>query len=109
MAGMEVNEPTQDNSYYTDGRINIGEGYIFQAKVYDAPSKHGIEGGTISKLDVHKAGELVMRYDRGWVQEPQTPQEKEMIHRIRDGLGDKHQKPFKGFDRDANKDHGMDR
>ena len=84
-------------------------GYSFSAKLYDEPSKFGIEGGKISKLDIHKDGELVMRYDRGWDKEPKTPEHKEALQRIRNGLDDVPQKEFKGFDKTQDKDHGMER
>jgi len=98
----------RDTSLWIDGKITTMKGYEFQAKMYDEPSKFGIDGGKISKLDVRKDGELVMRYDRGWDKDPQTPEHKEALQRIRNGLDDSPQKPFKGFDKGANKDHGMD-
>lgn len=97
-----------DTSQWIDGKITTMKGYEFQAKMYDEPSQHGIDGGKISKLDVRKDGELVMRYDRGWDKDPKTPEHKEVLQRIRNGLDDSPQKPFKGFDKGAHKDHGMD-
>ncbi|MEP1610595.1 MAG: hypothetical protein ABJL72_01600 [Roseobacter sp.] len=97
-----------DPSQWIDGKITTMKGYEFQAKMTDEPSKHGIDGGKISQLDVRKDGELVMRYDRGWDKDPQTPEQKEALQRIRNGLDDSPQKQFKGFGKGANKDHGMD-
>lgn len=50
-----------------------------------------------------------MRYDRGWDKDPQTPEQKEALQRIRNGLNDSPKKEFKGFDKCADKDHGLDR
>lgn len=46
--------------------INWVEGYadntFFQAKLYDEPSVHGIDGGRVSKLYITDG----VNYDRGW-------------------------------------------
>ncbi len=48
------------------GTIEPGS-FTFRAKIYDLPSSFGIEGGTISKLEVRSmSGEIVVRFDRGW-------------------------------------------
>lgn len=47
------------------------KGYIYEAKVYQDPSKFGIDKGRISKLFVKKIGKIVANYDRGWDVEPQ--------------------------------------
>jgi hypothetical protein len=98
----------RDATQWIDGKITTMKGYEFQAKMFDAPSKHAIDGGKISKLDVRKDGELVMRYDRGWDKGPQTSEQKEALQRIRNGLDDSPQKQFKGFEKTANKDHNLD-
>ena len=46
-------------------RGTIGS-YTFCAKVYDIGSQYGIDGGRVSKLEMRKAGQLVLNYDRGW-------------------------------------------
>ncbi|WP_159441614.1 DUF7678 domain-containing protein, partial [Roseivivax lentus] len=73
------------------------------------PSKAGIDGGTITKLDVYKDNKLAMRFDQEWQLQPKTPEQKEALHRIRNGLDDTPQKDFKGFDRKDDKDRGFDR
>ena len=108
-AGISVNGDQRDKSQWIDGKILTMKGYEFQAKMSDEPSKFGIDGGKIEKLDVRKDGDLVMRYDRGWDKDPQTPEQKEALQRIRNGLDDGPQKQFKGFDKGADKDHGLDR
>lgn len=50
-----------------------------------------------------------MRYDRGWDIDPKTPEQKEALHRIKNGLDDTPQKEFKGFDKKPDKDHGFKR
>ena len=38
----------------------------YVVKVYDEPSKFGINNGKISKLQLKQNGEIVANYDRGW-------------------------------------------
>lgn len=47
----------RDASQWIDGKITTMKGYEFQAKMTDEPSRHGIDGGKISQLDVRKDGE----------------------------------------------------
>ena len=81
---VEVCCDTIDERGWTDGRIaipNVGQNglhiYEFCAKVYDLPSKYGINEGRISKLNVKdvKTNTEVIGYDRGWYIEPHCPQE----------------------------------
>lgn len=54
--------------------------YQFNAKVYNGPSKYGVNGSCVSKLTVwaeserQKLGDPVaasiIHYDRGWIREP---------------------------------------
>ena len=41
-------------------------GYTYMAKVYDEPSRLGIDNGRISKLTVCDYRKTVVNYDRGW-------------------------------------------
>ncbi len=102
---ITTKENNKDQSLWIDGKITRMKGYEFKARLYDEPSNLGIDGGKISKLDVRKDGELVMRYDQGWAVDPKTPEHKEALHRIRNGLDDTPHKDFKGFDRKDDKDH----
>ena len=99
----------KDQSLWIDGKITSMKGYEFKARLFDEPSNLGIDGGKISRLDVRKDGELVMRYDQGWAVDPKTPEQKEALHRIRNGLDDTPAKDFKGFDRKDGKDRGFER
>lgn len=53
--------------------------YKFEAKVYDTPSKYGINEGCISKLyvkDINSDTAIeVIGYDRGWYLKPQCLQD----------------------------------
>lgn len=98
-AGLSLNHDPDDQSHWIEGRIITMPGYSFHAKMYDEPSQFGIEGGMISKLDVRKDDQLVMRYDRGWARDPETAEHVEALHRIRNGLGDVPK------DQDKPKDH----
>ena len=106
---ITIKENGKEQSLWIDGKITSMKGYEFKARLFDEPSNLGIDGGKISELDVRKEGELVMRYDRGWVVDPKTPEHKEALHRIRNGLDDTPAKDFKGFDRKEDKDRGFER
>jgi hypothetical protein len=51
--------------------------FTFEAKVFDTPSRFGIENGTVSKLALYRPGNKrpVAEYDRGWNndEEPSDP------------------------------------
>jgi hypothetical protein len=105
-------KPREDPEITTgwmEGKITTMPGYSFHAKMYNEPSKHGIGGGKISKLEVRKDDQLVMRYDRGWDKDPQTPQDKEALQRIRTGLGDRPKEPEKVKQPDRSKSIDFDR
>lgn len=44
----------------------------YTLKVYDEPSKFGINHGKISKLQLKQNGKIVANYDRGWDIHPTT-------------------------------------
>jgi hypothetical protein len=49
---------------------------MFEAKVFDAGSKYGIDGGKVSKLYIRSASKgEICNYDRGWDVKP-TPENK---------------------------------
>lgn len=54
--------------YLRDGWIKGQEGdFKFEAKVYEQPSKYGINEGRISKLTIFdKNNMMIINYDRGW-------------------------------------------
>ena len=52
--------------------MEIIDGYIIKAKVYEEGSKFGINGGKISKLQIIKNNYYCLNYDRGWDIEPDT-------------------------------------
>lgn len=97
-----------DDARYTDGKLLTMPGYSFMARVNDAPSKTGLEGGKLEQLVVRKDDKPVAIYNNGWVREPTTPEQKEAIHRIRNGLGDSPTKEFKGFEAGPSKDKFSD-
>ena len=66
------------------------DGCEYDIKVYDQPSKHGIDGGCISKLTIRKDRDLVANYDRGWDIEPEG-EAQEIVDRLQEqygGVGD---------------------
>lgn len=57
------------------GEKEVKKEYIaahYSIKVYDEPSKFGINHGKISKLQLKQNGEIVANYDRGWDIRPTT-------------------------------------
>ena len=57
--------------------------FDFEAKVYDEPSKYGINGGKVSKfLLKDKAGTWRINYDRGWDVVPDEEIEHEALNVI---------------------------
>lgn len=44
----------------------------YSIKVYDEPSKFGINHGKISKLELKQDGKIIANYDRGWDIRPTT-------------------------------------
>lgn len=65
------------------GSIKVGaKTYRYHAKVYDLPSKYGINRGRVSKLSVLLDGQMVIIYDRGWDKQPATQEEKSVLASI---------------------------
>ena len=73
--------------------------YFYSVKVYDEPSKFGIDGGRISKLEIRdKDMNLIIGYDRGdwWLGSKEqysdytidlilkTPSIKELLRQVKD-------------------------
>lgn len=47
--------------------------YHYWMKVYEEPSRFGIDGGKVSKLMLTRDDRVVVNYDRGWDIEPSDP------------------------------------
>lgn len=60
----------------------IIQGYRYSFKAYEKPSKHGIEGSEISKLELWKDNELLVNYDRGWDLRPDSKELKSIINAL---------------------------
>ena len=59
--------------------------YYYEAKVYDEPSRFGIDGGRISKLAIYNAvKKCCCQYDREWVIKPANNEVKEVFLKIMD-------------------------
>jgi hypothetical protein len=63
-------------------------GYRFQAKVYDAGSKCGINNGRVSKLWIFNEENCrtIVNYDRGWDAEPTDDEQKEVLQALLEHL-----------------------
>ena len=56
---------------WKEGAIKVNSSWIrYEMKVYDRPSRFGIDGGRISKLILKRKGEIVCNYDREWIIKP---------------------------------------
>lgn len=52
---------------WKEGALKVGSSWFhYWIKVFDEPSRFGIEGGRISKLMLKRKGEIVCHYDRSW-------------------------------------------
>ena len=60
----------------------------FEAKVFDTPSKFGIDDGRISKLSIRSGNEEFVNYDRGWDIEPSTPEHRKIYEAVVSTLND---------------------
>lgn len=58
--------------------FGIVGGVPFEAKIFDEPSKYGINKGRISKLYIKD----VCSYDRGWNEKPHTKRGKELLRAV---------------------------
>lgn len=104
---IDAGEPEQP---WIEGRVVTMPGYSFHVRATEGPTPDGIEGGKVTALELRKDGEVVARYQGGdWEIDPTDPESREALQRVRNGLDDGPAKPFQGYDRSQDKDHGMDR
>jgi len=96
---------------WTRGTIKSMPGYQFYAKAFQVPSHYGIESGVISKLHIRKDGKVVVNYERGWDKRPETPQDRQALQKVREGLGDfpERRLPPPGRDPSPERDDGRER
>ena len=75
----KINEKTRRENWVS-GMVKLANGRTFRYNllVFTEPSKHGIDGGRISKLWVATATRLTMvvNFDRGWDVKPATSDHK---------------------------------
>ena len=58
-------------------------GLEFQAQIFSAPSKFGIENGRVSKLVANSPRGYVIHYDRGWSKKPRSQKGKAFLKIIK--------------------------
>lgn len=52
---------------WKEGTLKVGNSWFhYWYKVFDEPSRFGIDEGRISKLMLKRKDEIVCNYDRGW-------------------------------------------
>lgn len=69
---VNVKKDEVDKDLSVDGKIHSMDGYSFTAKVNDLPSRLGIGGGKIAKLEIIDGERVAARFDRGWDIPPRT-------------------------------------
>lgn len=75
---IKITKPWADNGWITG---KIGQ-FVFTAKVFGLPSKFGIDGGRVSKLEIKKGTTPVVNYDRGWDIEPESDEAREILRAV---------------------------
>jgi hypothetical protein len=64
--------------------------YKFKAKVMDAGSPKGINHGRVTALSVSHEGQVVMKYDRGWILKPASWRERAVLSEVLAGFPEGH-------------------
>ncbi|MEL6646137.1 MAG: hypothetical protein AAFQ05_00305 [Pseudomonadota bacterium] len=108
-AGIALDAAELNDHEAIDGRVITLPGYSFQAKLSDTQSPQNINGERIKSLNLWKHNNLIATYNKGWQRDPPTPEAKEAVHRIRNGLDGERSKDFKPLHQSTDKDHGHDR
>lgn len=71
---------------WKEGSLKVsGSIFHYWLKVYEEPSRFGIEGGKVSKLMLKRNGKIVCNYDRGWDIEPSDPDTQLALEILLDG------------------------
>ena len=89
---IEITKGDPKRDLWIHGKFITMEGYRFVAKNYDQPSSHGINHGTISKLQIRHHNKIVANYDRCWDIKPNTPKAREALSKIMDYFDDRTKK-----------------
>lgn len=106
---VTVKKDEIDKDLSVDGKIHSMDGYSFTAKVNDLPSRLGIDGGKIAKLEIMDGERVAAQFDRGWDIPPRTARDREALEKIRTVL-DPPERDFKPIaSKTHDKDHGRDR
>lgn len=84
---MKIELTKYMDNHWVEGRAGA---YTFRAKVFDRPSKYGINHGRVSKLSIRREsparGEMVVIYDRGWDRRPKGKEDTDAFRAILDYL-----------------------
>ena len=83
---IKITSDTRKTDGWVKGRGD--DGITFSAKIFDKPSKYGIDKGRISKLSICQNNEWIVNFDRGWDVKP-APEHKpiyEAVMKLLNGL-----------------------
>lgn len=105
---IDITKGDPDKDLWIHGKITSMDGYTFSVKNYDLPSEHGINNGTISKLQIKDGNRIAASFDRGWDIKPITHQDRDALNKVRKAFDPP--KDFKPIVPKSNdKDHGHER
>ncbi|WP_298813265.1 hypothetical protein [uncultured Roseibium sp.] len=105
---IDITKGDRETDLWIEGKIPSLNESSFTLKTNELPSALGLNGGTISKLEVRENGKQVAVYDRGWQLKPDTPQAREAVNKIVERFDppDKEFKPIAPPSRDKDHDRG---
>lgn len=72
------------------GHLTRNPDYTFVAEVYNFTTPGALDGGRISSLEVSRKGEVIMKYDYGWYQEPKSWKDKAVLKEIATSFSSHH-------------------
>jgi len=84
---IRAGDPVRE--FWLTGAVTRYPDYTFRAKVFDVGSVFGIGQGRISKLQVWCRDRVVMNYDRGWDQPPESRRDRKVLEEIVAGFPDR--------------------
>ena len=68
---------------WKQGTIRVmGITFQWEAKVFENPSRFGINSGRVSKLSLRRGEKFVVNYDRGWDVKPRTIAARRAVNQI---------------------------
>lgn len=83
---VTITESYPDIDLRLHGFVNRYPDYRFEARLYDVPSKFGINRGRIYQLSVWENDQPVINYSLGWQDRPRTFKQRRVLREIEEGF-----------------------